>query len=218
MQNLELLAPAGDIDKLKTAIDYGADAVFLAGKEYGLRTASKNFSDMQQKFRDGTLVNPVPGAIDDNNFTVHLVLDNGSIYSEKGIVKFSDRTVDPTTGSILIQAEFPNKDQIMLPGMFVRAIVEQGVQKNAIQVPQKAIFRDPKGNAFLIVATKDNTAEVRPVVIEQSNGNNWIIAEGLESGERVIVEGIQQVQSMLRRTDKVPLKVSAPEAEPQTKG
>lgn len=180
--------------------------------------SAKNFSDMQQKFRDGTLVNPVPGAIDDNNFTVHLVLDNGSIYSEKGIVKFSDRTVDPTTGSILIQAEFPNKDQIMLPGMFVRAIVEQGVQKNAIQVPQKAIFRDPKGNAFLIVATKDNTAEVRPVVIEQSNGNNWIIAEGLESGERVIVEGIQQVQSMLRRTDKVPLKVSAPEAEPQTKG
>lgn len=180
--------------------------------------SAKNFSDMQQKFRDGTLVNPVPGAIDDNNFTVRLVLDNGSIYSEKGIVKFSDRTVDPTTGSILIQAEFPNKDQIMLPGMFVRAIVEQGVQKNAIQVPQKAIFRDPKGNAFLIVATKDNTAEVRPVVIEQSNGNNWIIAEGLESGERVIVEGIQQVQSMLRRTDKVPLKVSAPEAEPQTKG
>lgn len=180
--------------------------------------SAKNFSDMQQKFRDGTLVNPVPGAIDDNNFTVRLVLDNGSIYPEKGIVKFSDRTVDPTTGSILIQAEFPNKDQIMLPGMFVRAIVEQGVQKNAIQVPQKAIFRDPKGNAFLIVATKDNTAEVRPVVIEQSNGNNWIIAEGLESGERVIVEGIQQVQSMLRRTDKVPLKVSAPEAEPQTKG
>ena len=108
--------------------------------------------------------------------------------------------------------------QIILPGMFVRAIVDQGIQKNAIQIPQKAVFRDPKGQAFVIVVSKDNTASVRPIEIEQSNGNHWLLKSGLAAGEQVIVEGIQQVQSMLRRTDKVPLKVSAPEAEPQTKG
>ena len=178
--------------------------------------SAKDFSNMQQKFRNGTLVNPVPGAIDDNNFTVSLVMDDGSIYHETGKVKFSDRTVDPTTGSILIQAEFPNKEQIILPGMFVRAIVEQGIQKDTIQIPQKAIFRDPKGQAFVIIANKDNFAEVRPVGIEQSNGNNWLISSGLQAGDRVVVEGIQQVQSMLRRVEKVPLKVSTPEA--QTKG
>ncbi len=178
--------------------------------------SAKDFSNMQQKFRNGTLVNPVPGAIDDNNFTVNLIMDDGSIYPEEGKVKFSDRTVDPTTGSILIQAEFPNKEQIILPGMFVRAIVEQGVQKDAIQVPQKAIFRDPKGQVFVILANKDDVAEIRPVSIEQSNGNNWLISKGLQAGDRVIVEGIQQVQSMLRRVEKVPLKVSTPEE--QTKG
>ncbi len=174
--------------------------------------SAKDFTNMQRKFRDGTLVNPVEGAIDDNNFTVHLVMDDGSLYSQQGVVKFSDRTVDPTTGSILIQAEFPNEDQILLPGMFVRAIVEQGVQKNVIQIPQKAIYRDPKGQAFVIVVAEDNTAEIRPVDIEQANGNSWLLAGGLKAGEKVVVEGIQQVQSMLRRTDKVPLNVSSPEA------
>lgn len=178
--------------------------------------SAKDFSNMQRKFRNGTLVNPVAGAIDDNNFTVHLILDDGSIYPEAGKVKFSDRTVDPTTGSILIQAEFPNKEQIILPGMFVRAIVEQGIQKNTIQIPQKAIFRDPKGQAFVIIANQDNFAEVRPVGIEQSNGNSWLISSGLQPGDRVVTEGIQQVQSMLRRVEKVPLKVATPEA--QTKG
>lgn len=174
--------------------------------------SAKDFSNMQRKFRDGTLVNPVEGAIDDNNFIVYLMMDDGSLYSQQGIVKFSDRTVDPTTGSILIQAEFPNKEQILLPGMFVRAVVEQGVQKDAIQIPQKSIFRDPKGQSFVVVVSADNTAEVRSVEIEHANGNNWLLSSGLKAGEQVVVEGIQQIQSLLRRTDKVPLKVSIPEA------
>ena len=224
----KMLAPiSGQIGKS----NYTQGALVAAGQPTAMATIQQNnpmrvditysataFSNMQRKFRDGTLVNPVEGAIDDNNFTVHLILDDGTVYPEKGKVKFSDRTVDPTTGSILIQAEFANDDQIILPGMFVRAIVDQGIQKNAIQIPQKAVFRDPKGQAFVIVVSKDNTASVRPIEIEQSNGNHWLLKSGLAAGEQVIVEGIQQVQSMLRRTDKVPLKVSAPEAEPQTKG
>ncbi|MBS7816984.1 efflux RND transporter periplasmic adaptor subunit [Wohlfahrtiimonas chitiniclastica] len=170
--------------------------------------SAKDFTRMQKKFRDGTLINPVPGAIDDNNFTVHLVMDDGSIYPQAGIVKFSDRTVDPTTGSILIQAEFPNPDQLLLPGMFVRSIVDQGIQKDAIQIPQKAIYRDPKGQSFVIVVGEGNIAEVRPVEIEHANGNNWLISKGLNAGEKVVVEGIQQVQSMMRRTDKVPLNIA----------
>ncbi|OYQ72757.1 efflux RND transporter periplasmic adaptor subunit [Wohlfahrtiimonas sp. G9077] len=170
--------------------------------------SAKDFTRMQKKFRDGTLINPVPGAIDDNNFTVHLVMDDGSIYPEAGVVKFSDRTVDPTTGSILIQAEFPNPDQLLLPGMFVRSIVDQGIQKDAIQIPQKAIYRDPKGQAFVIVVGQGNIAEVRPVEIEHANGNNWLISQGLKAGEQVVIEGIQQVQSMMRRTDKVPLNIA----------
>lgn len=175
--------------------------------------SANNFSKMQKKFKDGVLVTNTDGAVDETNFAVHLIMDDGSVYPEQGVVKFSDRTVDPTTGSILLQAEFPNKDQIILPGMFVRAVVEQGIQKDTIQIPQKSIFRDPKGNAFVIIANSEGNAEVRPIVIEQSNGNNWIVSEGLKAGERVVVEGIQQVQSMLRRTDKVPLKVSEQEAK-----
>lgn len=92
--------------------------------------------------------------------------------------------------------------------MFVRSIVDQGIQKDAIQIPQKAIYRDPKGQSFVIVVGEGNIAEVRPVEIEHANGNNWLISKGLNAGEKVVVEGIQQVQSMMRRTDKVPLNIA----------
>lgn len=179
--------------------------------------SAKEFTEMQQRFRDGTLINPVPGAIDDNNFTVKLVMDQGQLYPQKGIVKFSDRTVDPTTGSILIQAEFENDEYLLLPGMFVRAIVEQGIQKDGIQIPQKALMRDPKGNALVYVATKDNTAEVRSVTVQQALGNAWVISSGLQAGDRVVVDGLQQIQGMLRRAPVVHLTVTdESKAQPAT--
>ncbi len=166
------------------------------------------FTEMQQKIRNGTLTNHIEGKSDADNFSVRLIMDDGSEYPHKGRVKFSDRTVDSTTGSILIQAEFPNPEQMILPGMFVRAIVEQGVQKDTITIPQRAIFRDPTGRAMVVVITPKNTAEIRPVEIDQSFGNEWIISKGLNAGDRIVVAGIQQVNSALRGSKVVKVKAT----------
>ncbi|GAA5093546.1 efflux RND transporter periplasmic adaptor subunit [Wohlfahrtiimonas larvae] len=175
--------------------------------------SAREFSRIQKMFRDNLLTNPNASAStlsDDVNFTVNLVLDGGDIYAHQGKVKFSDRTVDPTTGSILIQAEFPNSEQLLLPGLFVRSIVELGILKDAIEIPQKSVFRDSKGDSYVFVVTEGNKIETRAINIRQSNGNNWLIESGLNAGEKVVVEGIQQIQNMLRRGGELTVKIIEP--------
>lgn len=125
---------------------------------------------------------------------VKLLLDNGSEYPYPGRIKLAEVTVDESTDSVIIRAEFPNPEGRLLPGMFVRAKLQEGVRENALLVPQRGISRDPTGQASALIVDKDNKVIRKSVVTERVVGNQWLIREGLQIGDRVIVDGTQKAQ------------------------
>jgi membrane fusion protein, multidrug efflux system len=125
---------------------------------------------------------------------VRLVLENGREYGEVGALQFTDVTVDPSTGSISLRALFPNARAQLLPGMFVRARLDEGVNPQALLVPQSGVTRDPKGVATALVVNGDKKAERRQLVTERSVGDAWLVTSGVKAGEQVIVEGLQKVR------------------------
>ncbi|MBI5590378.1 MAG: efflux RND transporter periplasmic adaptor subunit [Deltaproteobacteria bacterium] len=125
---------------------------------------------------------------------VRLVLENGSPYPLEGILKFSDVTVDPSTGSVILRTVFPNPKQLLLPGMFVRTVLEEGVVAQAILVPQQGVTRDPSGNATAMVVGADDKVESRALRIARAIGDKWLVSEGLNPGDRLIVEGLQKAR------------------------
>ena len=131
----------------------------------------------------------------ENQTEVSLTLDDGSAYPLQGTLKFSEVSVDPTTGSVTLRAEFPNPNRKLLPGMFVHALLKEGVQKAAILVPQQAISRDTRGVPNVWVVKADNTIESREVQTLRTVGNAWLISKGVTEGERIVTEGVQRVRS-----------------------
>lgn len=125
---------------------------------------------------------------------VRLVLEDDSPYPLDGTLSFSDVTVEQGTGSVTLRTVFPNPDQVLLPGMYVRAIVEEGVKDAALLVPQQGVTRDAAGNATALVVGAGDTVERRTLTISRAIGDNWLVEEGLTAGDRVIVEGLQKVR------------------------
>jgi membrane fusion protein (multidrug efflux system) len=125
---------------------------------------------------------------------VKLVLEDGQEYSEAGTLQFADVTVDPSTGSIALRALFPNPRRVLLPGMFVRARLEEGVAQQALLVPQQAVTRDQKGQPTALVVNGERKVERRQLVTERSIGDAWLVTSGLAAGDQVIVEGLQKVR------------------------
>lgn len=126
--------------------------------------------------------------------SVQLLMENGQAYSLKGTLQFSDVTVDESTGSITLRAIFPNPQHILLPGMFVRARIDEGVNPNAMLVPQQGVTRTPRGDATVLLVNDKNQVETRNVVASQAIGDRWLITSGLKSGDKVIVSGLQKVR------------------------
>lgn len=130
----------------------------------------------------------------DGSSTVELLMENGQPYPLKGTLQFSDVTVDESTGSITLRVIFPNPKHLLLPGMFVRARIDEGVQPDAILVPQQGVTRTPRGDATVLVVNDKNQVESRTVVAPQAIGDRWLITEGLKNGDRVIVSGLQKAR------------------------
>jgi membrane fusion protein (multidrug efflux system) len=125
---------------------------------------------------------------------VAIVLEDGTRHQRTGTLAFSDVTVEPTTGSYLLRVEVPNPGNELLPGMFVRALVGNGVRPQGLLVPQQGIARDPQGNASAMIVGADGKVEVRPVQVSRTVGDKWLVDGGLAPGDRVIVEGLQKIQ------------------------
>jgi len=125
---------------------------------------------------------------------VTLKLEDGSTYPIPGRLEFSDVTVDPTTGSVVLRAIFDNPNGVLLPGMYVRAVLDKGVASNGILIPQAAVSRDPKGNAIVQVVDAKGGLAPRPVTAAQTVGDKWLITTGLNVGDKVVVEGLQKVR------------------------
>ena len=129
-----------------------------------------------------------------NHGRVSLILEDGSRYNAEGILEFQDITVDPTTGSVTLRVVFPNPKGTLLPGMFVRAVIKEGVNENAILIPQQAVSRDPKGNPVALTVDAAGKIDKRMLVLDRAMKDQWLVASGLKAGERVIVEGVQKVK------------------------
>jgi membrane fusion protein (multidrug efflux system) len=125
---------------------------------------------------------------------VQIVLEDGSIYQRQGKLAFSDVSVDPTTGSYGLRVTVPNPDSLLMPGMYVRAIVGNGVRENGILAPQQAILRDPKGNTSAMLVNKEGKVEPRPVKVSRAIGDKWLVDDGLSAGDKVIVAGLQKIK------------------------
>ena len=124
---------------------------------------------------------------------VRLLLEDGTPYPQTGVVKFSDVTVDQGTGSVTLRTVFPNSHHVLLPGMYVRAILEEGVNDKAILVPQQGVTRDQKGNAVAMIVDASGKVIQRDLLIDRAVGDRWLVSEGLAPGDRVIVEGLQKI-------------------------
>ncbi len=128
------------------------------------------------------------------NADVELILEDGTVYQHHGVLQFAEVNVDPNTGSVTLRAEFPNPEGILLPGMYVRAVLNTGTDPKAIMVPQKAVTRNSKGQATVMVVNAENKVESRIVTTAQVIDNQWRITEGLKDGDQVIVDGLQKVR------------------------
>jgi membrane fusion protein (multidrug efflux system) len=130
---------------------------------------------------------------DTGDMPVTILLEDGTRYGHDGKLAFSEVSVDPTTGSFALRVVVPNPDHILLPGMYVRALVGMGVRQHALLVPQQGIARDPRGHTNAMVVGKDGMVEVREVTVSQAIGDKWLVEDGLAAGDRVIVEGLQKI-------------------------
>lgn len=125
---------------------------------------------------------------------VRLILEDGSRYPLAGVLQFAESMVDVNTGTVTLRARFPNPNGLLLPGMFVRAEFAPVQQPDAILAPQQGISRDARGNATALVVGADSKVQLRQLVTERTVGEDWLVSQGLEPGDRLIVEGVARVQ------------------------
>jgi membrane fusion protein (multidrug efflux system) len=144
---------------------------------------------LQRQLANGELVKD-----DKNQAEVTLMLEDGSVYPERGRLKVSEASVDPSTGSVVLRAVFANPRRELLPGMFVRAQLTQGTRSAALLVPQRGVSHNPKGEATVLVVDKDDKVAERVVVADRAIHGEWLITAGLAAGERVIVDGLQKAR------------------------
>ena len=150
--------------------------------------SSNDFLRLKQELANGKLQQ------ENGKAKVELVTNDGLKYPQNGTLEFSDVTVDQTTGSITLRAIFPNPDHTLLPGMFVRARLEEGVNPDALLVPQQGVTRTPRGDASAMVVGEGDKVEVRQITATQAIGDKWLVTEGLKTGDRVIITGLQKIR------------------------
>ncbi|EDS5973610.1 multidrug efflux RND transporter periplasmic adaptor subunit AcrA [Salmonella enterica subsp. enterica] len=150
--------------------------------------SSNDFLRLKQELANGSLKQ------ENGKAKVDLVTSDGIKFPQSGTLEFSDVTVDQTTGSITLRAIFPNPDHTLLPGMFVRARLQEGTKPTALLVPQQGVTRTPRGDATVLMVGADNKVETRQIVASQAIGDKWLVTDGLKAGDRVVVSGLQKVR------------------------
>lgn len=150
--------------------------------------SSNNFLRLKQELASGLLKQ------ENGKAKVDLVTSDGIKFPQSGTLEFSDVTVDQTTGSITLRAIFPNPDHTLLPGMFVRARLQEGTKPTALLIPQQGVTRTPRGDATVLVVGADNKVEIRQIVASQAIGDKWLVTDGVKAGDRVVVSGLQKIR------------------------
>ncbi len=152
--------------------------------------SSTDLLRLQRRLQEGQLRRGGTNASD-----VELILPDGTKYPLTGKLQFRDVSVDPTTASVTLRMVFPNPDGVLLPGMFVRAVVKEGENDDAILIPQQTVARDPKGNPFVLLVDANGKVEQRKLTLDRAIKDQWLVSSGLAPGDRVIAEGMQKVRA-----------------------
>ena len=155
-----------------------------------LTQSTRDLDNLRESFRAGELQQ-----VGKNQARATLIRDNGSLYPLPGKLLFTDVSVDPSTGQIILRSEFPNPDYDLLPGSFVRVRLQQAVNKEAISVPQRAILRDGAGVAQVLLLDGENRVRQQPVQLGSVQNDRWIVNAGLKPGDRIVIEGLQHARA-----------------------
>lgn len=151
--------------------------------------SSSEMLQLRRQLSGGGLKTDAAGAA-----RVSLLFEDGTPYASSGTLKFSEMSVDTSTASVTLRTLFPNPEQLLLPGMFVRTVLEEGVNETALLVPQRGVTRNPAGAAMVMVVGAEEKVELRPIKVVRTVGDNWLVSEGLQAGDRVILEGLQRAR------------------------
>jgi membrane fusion protein (multidrug efflux system) len=125
---------------------------------------------------------------------VSLILEDGAVYAHEGVLQLAEASVDQSTGSVTLRAVFPNPERDLLPGMYVRAVVEEGVLASALLIPQQAVVRNAQGQPLAMVVDSEEKVAARPLELDRAVGGDWIVRQGLAAGDRVVIEGLQKAR------------------------
>lgn len=174
-----------------------------------LSQSANEVLQMRQALRSGQLAT----AEGNESAKVDVILENGETYAHSGRLLFTDLTVDEGTGQVTLRAEVPNPEQLLLPGMYVRVRLHQAQADNAILLPQQAVTRGNQGDVVMVVGA-DGSFQPRPIKIGQAQGNNWVVLEGLQAGEKVIVEGFTRLRPGVTKVTPVPAGAKPAAARP----
>ncbi|MBH0038859.1 efflux RND transporter periplasmic adaptor subunit [Pseudoalteromonas sp. SWN166] len=154
-----------------------------------LTQSSNELTKLKKALSSGAL------SVDSTSQTdVELIMEDGSVYPHKGTLQFSEVTVDPSTGSVTLRAKFSNPEKLLLPGMYARASIVEGVKAGAILAPQRGVSRNSKGEPTAMVVSKENTVESRVLKVDRTIGADWLVTDGLMDGDKLIVEGLQKIR------------------------
>jgi membrane fusion protein (multidrug efflux system) len=157
--------------------------------------SSRDLLRLRRALADGSLTRAGEAAA-----SVKLLYEDDTPYSLPGALQFADLTVDEATGVYTLRALFPNPNHDLLPGMYVKAVLEEGVAKSAILVPQKAVSRTPRGNPYVMLVAADGTVQQREFTADRAVGENWLATAGLAAGDRVVVDGLQKIRAGMKVT------------------
>lgn len=173
-------------------------ALVTAGQQSALATINQLdpiYVDLAQPAREVLNIRQqmMAGTLKREDFgRVQLLMEDGSVYPHAGELQFAEMSVNASTGSVSVRALVPNPDQLLMPGLFVRAVLEEGVREKAVLVPQRGVTRNRKGQATALVVNNSNIVETRELVTSRTIGDQWLVETGLQAGDRVIVEGLQK--------------------------
>ncbi|RBQ30440.1 efflux transporter periplasmic adaptor subunit [Arcobacter sp. FW59] len=193
LQRCDIKAPISGYIGISTVT---SGALVLANQSDYLTTikdSSKVFVDLNQSYNDILKLKKFLPTNDFTNTSVTLILDDGSVYSKKGVMESKELAVDENTGTVTLRAEFENEDNILLSGMYVKAIIETSTKVDSFLVPQQAVLRDQKANPIITIIDENNGTKTKIIEIQRAIGNKWLVTSGIDENDKIIIEGLNKI-------------------------
>jgi membrane fusion protein (multidrug efflux system) len=202
LQKTKISAPISGIAGISSVTEGALVTALQSGSLTTIRSIDKMYVDLSQSSNQLLALRKLLSEqhIQKGSMEVKLKLLDGSFYEHKGVLKLQEIAVDESTSTVTLRAEFPNPDNILLPGMYVRAVVEEAVNTKAFLVPQRAVLRDSRANPIITVVTEDNGTITKIIETQKIVGNKWLVTSGVEEKDKIIIEGLNRVDSRSKVT------------------